>query len=359
VITSIQVTNFKNLVDLSMPETTRITLIGGKNNVGKTNLLEAVFMVFDRRNQNLVFRQLANRGVKTVTIDADVWAPVFPWFDTSHAIRISLVRDGRHEVLKVTNEPGLGGSTRRSSKGHTQGLSQIKTDEPTPMLGALRVELDVDGRPVQRSRILGTMEGVEMEMESCREKPPLSIIFSSRPGTDSQDDAIRFSEIDEENRGSEVVRFLSIIEPRVRDLAIKALPNYAVVQGDIGMGRKVPIGYMGDGTSRLLSYICAILTCRKSVVFIDEIENGIHHSCMEPVWRGIAEAARESDCQVIASTHSYECLQAAHKALAGDFESDFSYHRLECIADGGRGVQVKSMNYGLLTMALEQGWEVR
>jgi AAA15 family ATPase/GTPase len=53
-----------------------------------------------------------------------------------------------------------------------------------------------------------------------------------------------------------------------------------------------------------------------AVCFIDEIESGIHHSCLVDVWTGIAEAARTFNVQVFATTHSHECIEAAHEAFS-------------------------------------------
>ncbi len=36
---------------------------------------------------------------------------------------------------------------------------------------------------------------------------------------------------------------------------------------------------------------------------------------MEKIWYAIGKAARKFDTQVIAKTHSYECIQAAHQAF--------------------------------------------
>jgi len=46
-ITGLEIKGFKGFEHISIPQLTRITLVGGKNNVGKTSLLEAVFLFFD------------------------------------------------------------------------------------------------------------------------------------------------------------------------------------------------------------------------------------------------------------------------------------------------------------------------
>lgn len=49
------------------------------------------------------------------------------------------------------------------------------------------------------------------------------------------------------------------------------------------------------------------------------------------VWRAVSKAAERFNVQVFATTHSFECVQAAHTALGPD---GFRLHRLEAV--GGR-----------------------
>ena len=47
-------------------------------------------------------------------------------------------------------------------------------------------------------------------------------------------------------------------------------------------------------------------------VFVDEIENGIHHTVFPELWTFIAAASRTTGTQCFATTHSAECLSAAY-----------------------------------------------
>ena len=90
---------------------------------------------------------------------------------------------------------------------------------------------------------------------------------------------------------------------------------------------------MGEGVGRLLSLLLAILQTPGGVVLIDEVENGLHYSVMKPVWQAIAQAARQADMQVFATTHSWECIQAAHQAYKGSGPYELRYFRLDRLAE--------------------------
>jgi len=115
---------------------------------------------------------------------------------------------------------------------------------------------------------------------------------------------------------------------------------------------------MGEGMTRLFSLVVGIGNAPDGVVLVDEVENGLHHSVLPKVWRAIAEAARQFEVQVFATTHSLECIEAAHRAFDEDlgFECDFRLHRLERV---NGDIVAKTYDRDALRAALEMGLEVR
>ena len=99
-----------------------------------------------------------------------------------------------------------------------------------------------------------------------------------------------------------------------------------------------------------------IANVKNGIVFIDEIENGIHHSIMEKIWTGIAEAARRFNTQVVATTHSRECIASAYSAFNRSERYDFLFHRLE---RGNGTIEAKTYDKETLEAAIETGFEVR
>jgi len=67
---------------------------------------------------------------------------------------------------------------------------------------------------------------------------------------------------------------------------------------------------LGDGINRFMTIICAIWASQDGFLFIDEIENGIHYTNLEKLWTIIFELSKEANCQVFATTHSKECIEA-------------------------------------------------
>ena len=110
---------------------------------------------------------------------------------------------------------------------------------------------------------------------------------------------------------------------------------------------------MGEGMTLIARLVLAIASVPDGVVLVDEIENGIHHSILPDVWPVVDEAARQFRTQIFATTHSLECVTAAHESLSTD---RFCLHRLE-VADGtSRCVTYEPDS---IRAAIQHGLEVR
>ena len=355
-ITSFMIKNYKNYQSLLVP-LTRVTLLGGRNNVGKTNFLEALFMVQDKFDPQMILRHLGFRGLNELALEPEVmWGPIFRNYSMEKEICLSVVKNNKKEVMKITYNPNYIRTSipvQHSTLGNTP---QIRTDQKATPSYALDVTYKADGEKEQRWHLFFDVEGMGVHVESGKLGTPRAVIIASRNRINPNEDVIRFGELDILGQQDSVLEFLRILEPRLKSVSSISTGRESLIYGDIGLGRKIPISFMGDGLSRLMSIVLAILTSKGGTVLIDEIENGIHYSVMGKVWEGIAKAAKESDVQIVATTHSYECLQAAIRGLDGELESEFSYVRLERKDDEVLG---KHFDYKKLSTALENEWEVR
>ena len=125
-----------------------------------------------------------------------------------------------------------------------------------------------------------------------------------------------------------------------------------MIWGDVGLDELVPLPAMGEGMSRLARIVLGIARSTGGVALVDEIENGFHHAVLPDVWRAIGKAADKFDTQVFATTHSFECVQAADAAL----DDQLAFHRLEAIDSGSRCVTYDREN---ISAAIKHGLEVR
>jgi AAA15 family ATPase/GTPase len=114
---------------------------------------------------------------------------------------------------------------------------------------------------------------------------------------------------------------------------------------------------MGDGMYRILTLALPLVNCENGALFVDEIDTGLHYKALTQMWRLVIETAKRLNVQIFATTHSWDCLVAFHKALTETSATELgSVFRLECKDD-----QIKYVSYSgdKLAVAIEHDIEVR
>ena len=120
--------------------------------------------------------------------------------------------------------------------------------------------------------------------------------------------------------------------------------------------RPVPLKSLGDGALRLFGVALALANSRDGFLLMDEAENGIHHSVQRDFWRMVLRTAQENNVQVLATTHSGDCVRGFALAAAEIEDAEGVLVRLDRDDYGMRAVEYSEED---LKIAAEQGIEVR
>jgi AAA15 family ATPase/GTPase len=112
---------------------------------------------------------------------------------------------------------------------------------------------------------------------------------------------------------------------------------------------------MGQGFGKLLTIVTAMVLREAPIFLIDEISEGFHYSILSDVWRTIVTTAIEHSAQVFATTHSYECIEAAVEG-SKDHKGKLGMFRLERDVDHVLAVDVDDEG---LRAAMRLGFELR
>jgi hypothetical protein len=358
-IRHLEIKNYKCYNSLTLPQISRVTLVGGANNVGKTALLEALFLFHDRLAPNATIRHIAWRGVTSVELRPGAFfAPMFHGFDLNSPIEIEVVTDSGSARLQVRFDEAYRPSTLPAQdRAAPQAPASVRADQTPASSSAVELRWEAPDVDPSISHLVLTADSSRLEIGSMVLGAPVARYLSARGFVDATEVAAMFGQLDVERRTYMVERFLQVLEPTLSALSVVPVAGVPVVHADVGLARKVPVAYIGSGMSRLLEIAVSIGTSRDGLVLIDEIENGIHHTALKPVWQAILGAACECNCQVVATTHSYECVRALHAAGIGHGHGDdLTYLRLE---RGAGGVVAKQFDFTTLGFALDGNMEVR
>jgi len=354
---SLSIERFRGFRSLEVDGLERFNLFLGRNNIGKTALLEAIFLLLGPTNPQLSMTVSEFRGIDQFRNDPeDIWGWLFYEKDMAQSIVLTAktVTGASRKLVLSLGEPK---QIRVRRKSPQTGSGKKQPGTATTELGPGQLILsyeDESGIRTQTKAFL-TLNGIGIELGKSPRKVPTSVFVSARGGY-SPENPERFSKLEEVGKEEQIVSALRIIEPRLKKLAILMTGNGPMIHGDIGLGRLVPIPLMGEGIGRLLTLLLAIASSEKGVTIIDEVETGIHHAAMPRVWSAIAKLARELDVQVFATTHSWECIKAGFESFSENSMFDFRLQRL----DRSNGeVHATSYDKDMIDMALTAGMELR
>ena len=368
------ITGFRGIRKLAIGRLGRVTLLAGKNGVGKTTVLEAV-QVYASRGSYSVLSGLLRERDELMAADEDESKIVTPDF-----VALFHGRDARGGRITVGPQNVVG-------KALT--LEDVVLDDE---LAALvdRVSPDIDGDDSLRGlradfgedRQFLPVVSVPQDRGSHRvfTRVPLELRRAFRRFSDDGTESTRIPwqavgpgllashEIarlwgrialtDYEHLVEEALRL--VMGDRVQRVAIvgdgpRGRHSKAIVRLK-GRSDPVPLKSLGDGAVRLFGLALALANSPNGLLLIDEVENGLHHSLQKAFWSIVLSTAQANNVQVLATTHSFDCVRGFAEAANETTEVDCALVR---VARKGGATWAVEYSEEDLRIAAEQGIEVR
>ena len=349
---SVHIQNFRRFDNFRMEGMGQVCLIAGKNNVGKTNLLEALFLLAEAMTGEISvhidsFRELPNFDPD----EKSVWQ--WQWHNgkTENPIFIEAVLGNVQRQIRATLEPPI------RIKPQSDGVAMVNSGP------YWKCEYSEGPYPISfmRTFIVPNPKGGSQLISAFEEGADRlhlqSATFFPSHNRNFAEEAQRFGALVRHKEEQRIIRAMTIIEPRLVDLRANTYANISVVYASLKeFPELIPITHLGDGIGQLFRYLVGIATFKGGMILIDEIENGFHYTMLTNVWRALYTAAKENDVQLIATTHSRECIEAACDAFQDDTSLAVSYHRL-ILTDNG--IKAITSDRGGLDAAIAVEAEVR
>ncbi|MEM6899901.1 MAG: AAA family ATPase [Pseudomonadota bacterium] len=307
-INGVKIENFRCFSSLHIDSLQQFNVIVGDSASGKTALLEAVFLAMGA-SPELAFRFRTQRGFPqqfqgpTKSIERTVFEDLF------HS-------GSRQEQLSV-ELTGSGPECRRveASFGHKTDLMSFDGGEAAEAITSQNVKFSwrAANGDMKTAAVVVRNDGIQFH-DTQEILPDFYYFFAGNQGI-AAENADRYSNLSKNRRGDEFISVMQKEFPWIRDISIEVNGGSAILYADIeGMANKVPLNSISSGVNKLTDYLLALLICNKSVVLIDEIENGLYYQRYESYWRCICDVAHRRGNQVFVSTHSREMLEAIARA---------------------------------------------
>lgn len=311
ILPSLDIDNFRLFRHLHIEHLARVNLIVGKNNVGKTSLLEAIWLYARRGDPGVIWEQLAMRDESAPVGQRSFHEP-FPALDAI-----------RHLFFQRPGVLTAGGHLTIGSDAHPDTRLMLGIEHHPD-----RADQQRGHRPFFVLRIGGTTQldtalthGL-FDVPYLPSEPPIPHTMVAAQGLTATSITALWDRIALTDREDHVVTALRIIAPeieRVNMITDEAIgPQRIAMVRVTGSDQPVSLRSYGDGMSRLFVLAVAAVNARDGVVLIDEIENGMHYTVQPAIWRHIFQLAAALNIQVFATTHSWDCIEAFEIAAADD-----------------------------------------
>ncbi|MDD3854558.1 MAG: hypothetical protein A3J96_00910 [Sulfurimonas sp. RIFOXYC2_FULL_36_7] len=312
-LTEIEIKDFKCFKDFKAEGLKRVNLIGGKNNVGKTAFMEACYVNVSAENIKSFIGSLY--GIKYMRENLNILngASKSPKNFIEQNNNIFTKSNVNTASFKIKDEEGVKQYIFEFNKQHIKvNVNNFSYESEF----AKTVEF-IDNFGLFDSQINQSYSIIQKKDE---EKLLNNIL------NEFDENIKSFKIIDEKPQCKIDNEYLAITE-------------------------------FGDGVKHLVSIVVSLYRCENGYLFIDEIDNGIHYTKLDEIWKIILEVSKKFNVQVFATTHSKECIDSYARVAKKLEDKDTSYIKMSRLNDGSIKAGVR--DYDMMQDSLEEQHELR
>ncbi|MDX9744192.1 MAG: AAA family ATPase [Arcobacteraceae bacterium] len=313
-INTIEINNFKCFKDFKADGFGRVNLIGGKNNVGKTAFMEACFLGMNTKKQRDFFHSL---------------------------LVIELNRNPLKEFDIVNNTNNFDFKFDES----IININDKKCSISNPFFPDALYEIP------QKTYNDGVKEFLDFYQGKDK---PLNIKNHSFISQTSMRQNYIINCIDSLKLLQKWDYLNKVLNEEFKIEKIDVIQSKVMLLKD---GKFIELSEFGDGLKQFIAIFLSMYLNPDKVVFLDEIENGIHYTLLDDLWKIILTISKEQNVQVFATTHSKECIESYTRIAKKLEDKDIKYIKLSRQKDSSIYSGVR--DYDMLQYSIDDEHEVR
>lgn len=323
---SLEIRNYRNLRHLTIEKLGRVNLLVGKNNTGKTSVLEAVAIHAEQGNELPTIRKLLRKrgefypdfeklkslpeqhfsSLRSLFIDQKV---NFFEEQTDTSIYIGELKEIRPDLNRINIRVSRTYLASYSDKDGKEYNEYVIAQSPQQIEGhESRVEIFINRGIFYRHRFALSDELLFAEVYFAKENSSVFLQFVDAKNGLLETVQQLWNKVALTEAEDEILKALQVIEPRIKRFSLVG-EGRTIIR--LENGEIAPLASMGDGVGRIFTIILAMVNCENNGYFlIDEFENGLHYSVQEKLWEIIFYLAEKLNIQVFITTHSNDTIKA-------------------------------------------------
>jgi len=332
-IKDIEIVEYKGFKNLKLENLSQVNIISGENNIGKTALLEALFLY---NNIFVVYELIGKIYVLNPFLFIAKTRDIIESRIKSYLKNTDFVIKKNKLKLDMKYK-----SILELSKKEKEKLKEFKQDYNAFIVGYTNDTLEV--LPIDNISVDDIMNYS-------------NYIDSSKPI--NQRLVELYSNIQTKGIQHKFLTYLKLLDSDIEWIEPQLLDDEILLRLNLNNPeRSFVSSELGEGTNRYIEILCTLLSNSDGTVFIDEIENGIHYTKLYDIWKAILEIVKKENIQLFVTTHNLESIEALTEASEAMNFDKISSVKLE--KDIDNTIYSIIRNYSSFVATVDSGMDIR
>ena len=357
---SLKIQNFRCFNNLEMNGFSKINVLLGENNSGKTSVLESIFLLSGMSNPQLA---LTINLMRKISFDKNTFKYIFHNLELTNRPSISgsfsKNINRKMEISPILEKNIVSREVETSTQGNS--LSTTSLSAVPDILGldfSFTIKKMHEPNKSFKTWLRLEQGGIRQELSSTYKE---DIVSSFLLSVDTDNGLLdRLKKIFVAKKENVLNDLLNKFDNRIKGLYV--LSNGIYIDQE-GVSERIPIQLMGDGIRRFISIAATIVANSEQnfICLIDEIENGLHFKSQELMWKTLLTLTNSANVQLFITTHSLEMLQSLTNVLKESKYTDMqdSIKVFSIVNTVNDGFQSYVRSFEGLDLSLENSMEIR
>ncbi|WQZ69688.1 ATP/GTP-binding protein [Helicobacter pylori] len=340
-IQSVRIKNFKNFKNTQIDGFTKLNIITGQNNAGKSNLLEVLYYLVGKSMHPCTNVLEIYDNIRKEPLTSESKSLMFYGLDTEKKIQITTTLDNNQTLdLQIKFI---------ASENQKVIESQIiPTAEQTQMLSQLNFTLKKNNEEIYNDHLniakvpnfptIPNQSGYNRQFKNFDPNQLQKLLPFESATIIPSDVAYRqahmiqaVSKICSNNQlEEELNKHLNQFDNNIQSISFNTNNQLKLKVKNIK--EKIPLSVFGDGLIKYLYIVSAFMADNAKTIYIDEVENGLHFSRMRLLLKNIIDFINDNkngNLQVFMTTHNQEFIEILDQVIR---EKDFVHQtKLFCL----------------------------
>lgn len=326
-VKQLKINSFRGIKDLTLADLRQINILTGKNNCGKTSILEILESYrnpIDFRNWRQILRNLSGLNQRSRISYYEGFYDLFDVNSKDKVVEYEIMHGGLEmDCVRMTgeiNDVEISENEWRDIQGimrASSGMNDKESEENDSLIETSLLQLRLFLNE-QEENMVQIYDGQYRFMPLGFEKGESRNIVYISPTAHAEGMIYLKDVLDNPDLYQEMLNALSNFNEDIISI------NYDVPdKGFMGRGaykllsksyqRALPLNVYGDGMKKAILLMSAVVRAHNGILLLDEFETAIHASAMKNTFQWILRTCLDLNVQVFMTSHSIEAINKVLK----------------------------------------------